>query len=83
MQNLRGRWAATGGKSVHWVLNVVFDDDHSRIRVGYSPENLAVVLHIALNLLPQHQGKQDLSLKAKRLRAGWDTACLLQILSAM
>jgi hypothetical protein len=65
------------------VLNVVFDEDRSRIRAGYAAGNLVVVRHIALNLLPQHQGKKGLSLNAMRLRAGWASVFLLQILSAI
>ena len=44
---------ATGGieNSVHWVLDIAFREDESRIRKGSAPENFAAIRHIALNLL--------------------------------
>jgi len=67
---------------VHWVLDVTFHEDQSWIRAGHAAENFAVLRHIALNLLRQQQTKR-LSIKTKRLKAGWDTAFLLQILLAI
>ncbi len=67
---------------VHWVLDVTFHEDQSRIRAGHAAENFAVLRHIALNLLRQQQTKR-LSIKTKRLKAGWDTAFLLQVLQAI
>jgi predicted transposase YbfD/YdcC len=59
---------------LHWVLDVVFKDDLSRLRTGYGPENMAVVRHMAANLL--RQAKPTVSLKNRRKRAGWNTAYL-------
>jgi predicted transposase YbfD/YdcC len=66
---------------VHWVLDVVFGEDDSRIRKGQAPQNFAVIRHIALNLLRQETTLQR-GIKAKRLRAGWDPDYLLKILGA-
>ena len=63
---------------VHWVLDVVFHEDASRIRKGYAPQNMAVVRHMALNLLRQEPSKG--SLKAKRFRAALDGAYLARVL---
>jgi hypothetical protein len=52
------------------VLDVVFHDDLARLRTGHGPENMAVVKHMALNLL-NVAAKTD-SLKTRRKRAGWD-----------
>ena len=74
---VRNHWGIEN--RVHWLLDVVFREDDSRIRAGHAAENVAVLRHIALNLL-RHQEAPRLSLKAKRLRAGWDTDFLLQVL---
>jgi predicted transposase YbfD/YdcC len=65
---------------VHWVLDVVFGEDDSRIRQGQAPQNFAVIRQIALNLLRQETTLQR-GIKAKRLRAGWDHDYLLKILT--
>ncbi len=65
---------------VHWVLDVSFREDESRVRTGNAPENLAIVRHMALNLLRQDRTSKA-SIKAKRKLAGWDNDYLLSILS--
>ena len=55
---------------LHWVLDVVFRDDLSRLRTGHAPANMAVVKHMALNLL--RQAKPTTSLKNRRKLAGWN-----------
>ena len=63
----------TGGveNSLHWVLDVAFNEDQSRARVGHAAENLAIVRRFALNLLRQAKGSK-LGVKNKRLRAAYD-----------
>ena len=61
------------------LLDVDFNEDNSRIRKDNAPENLAIIRHIALNLLKQDKS-QKCSLKGKRNKAGWDDDYLLQIL---
>ena len=70
----RGHWSIEN--SLHWVLDISFREDDSRVRVGSAPENLAVIRHMALNLL-----KQDTTIKGKRKRAGWDNDYLLAVIS--
>jgi predicted transposase YbfD/YdcC len=64
--------------TLHWVLDVTFREDASRVRAGHGAENLAAVRRLALSLLKQDDSKG--SLKAKRLRAGWNDDFLLKIL---
>lgn len=67
--------------SLHWVLDVAFDEDGSRARLKNAQASWVALRHLAVNLL-----KRDKSLKvgleAKRLRAGWDPAYLLKLLSS-
>ncbi|NJN53419.1 MAG: transposase [Anaerolineae bacterium] len=64
--------------NVHWVLDVVFDEDASRVRVGHAQQNLATMRRIAINMLNQEQSRKD-SLKGKRQLAGWDESFLERI----
>jgi predicted transposase YbfD/YdcC len=84
---VRSHWGIEN--QVHWVLDVTFHEDASRIRAGHAAENVAVLRHIALNLLRQttttsalRSPRSPRSLKAKRLKAAWDTDYLLHILAA-
>jgi predicted transposase YbfD/YdcC len=74
---IRGHWSIEN--QLHWVLDVTFGEDNSRIRKDNAPENLAVIRHIALNLLKQDKNSKC-SLKGKRNKAGWDDDYLLQLL---
>jgi predicted transposase YbfD/YdcC len=62
---VRGHWGIEN--SLHWVLDVTFQEDDSRLRSGYGAENFAVIRHIALNLLKREPSKG--SLKRKRYKA--------------
>jgi predicted transposase YbfD/YdcC len=62
---VRGHWGIEN--SLHWVLDVTFREDDSRLRSGYGAENFAVIRHIALNLLKREPSKG--SLKRKRYKA--------------
>lgn len=77
---VRTHW--TIENQLHWVLDVAFREDDSRVRRGYAAENLAVLRHIALNLLKRERTSK-LSIQNKRLRAAWDNDYLLQILSLL
>lgn len=68
------------GEPLHWVLDVGFNEDDSRIRKDNALENLAIIRHIALNLLKQDKNEKE-SIRSKRNRAGWDNDYLLDILS--
>ena len=83
-QAVRGHWAsehASGGieNSLHWVLDVGFNEDQSRLRKGFGAKNMAVVRHFALNLVRSAKDKK--SIKLRRKAAGWTPDYLEQPLS--
>lgn len=65
---VRSHWSIEN--ELHWVLDIAFREDESRIRKDHGPENFAVLRHIALNLVKQEK-TQKASVKGKRLKAGW------------
>jgi predicted transposase YbfD/YdcC len=73
----RRHW--TVENNLHWVLDVIFREDDSRIRKDHSSQNMAVLRHIALNILKQDTSKG--SLKQKRYRAALDDTFLLKLLA--
>jgi hypothetical protein len=64
----------------HWILDVVFDEDDSRVRAGNAPENLALVRKLTHNLL-QPEKTLKRGIQTKRLKAGWDRSYPLKILN--
>jgi predicted transposase YbfD/YdcC len=66
---------------LHWVLDLAFREDESRVRKGNGPQNFAVLRHIALNLL-RREDTAKISIRAKRKKAGWDNDYLLKVLTA-
>ena len=68
--------------SLHWVLDIAFREDDSRVRKGHGAQNLATLRHIALNLLKQEKTSK-VGIKNKRLKAGWSEQYLLRILAGL
>jgi predicted transposase YbfD/YdcC len=68
--------------SLHWVLDIAFREDESRVRKGHGAQNLAILRHIALNLLKQEKTSK-IGIKNKRLKAGWSEQYLLRILAGL
>jgi predicted transposase YbfD/YdcC len=79
MSAIRGHWKIEN--QVHWVLDVVFREDHCRLRKGNAAQNFAIIRHIALSLL-QKEKSANVGVKAKRLKAALDTNYLLKVLGA-
>jgi len=73
---VRGHWGIEN--SLHWVLDVSFGEDESRIRKDNSPFIMAVIRHIAVNLIQAVKKKRD-SVAGIRKSAGWDDALLRKI----
>lgn len=75
-QHVRAHWGIEN--RVHWVLDVTFQEDASRIRTDHAPQNMAVLRHITLNLLRQEPSRG--SLKTKRFRCALSEDYLAQVL---
>ena len=77
---VRSHWGIEN--SVHWVLDVAFGEDGSRIRARYAAENFATLRHIALNALRHHPTRtKGSSIRTRRLVAGWDKEYLRRLLT--
>ena len=77
-QAVRQHWGVEN--ALHWVLDVSFREDDCRIRQGHGAQNMAVLRHMALNLLRREAGHKR-GIKARRKRAGWDRDYLFQVLT--
>lgn len=66
--------------SLHWVLDVAFREDDSRVRVGNAAENLSVLRRMALNML-KSESSAKVGVAAKRKKAGWDEDYLIRVLT--
>jgi predicted transposase YbfD/YdcC len=76
---VRGHWDIENG--LHWVLDVVFREDRSRIREENAGANMAMIRRVAVSLLRRAPGKG--SGVTKRLKAGWDEDYMLQVLQGI
>ena len=74
---VRSHWGVEN--RLHWRLDVVMNEDQDRNRLGNGPENLAVLRHMAMNVMQKDATKG--SLRGKIKRAGWDDAYLARLLA--
>jgi predicted transposase YbfD/YdcC len=74
---IRGHWGIENG--CHWVLDVAFREDHSRLRTDHAPANMACVRRMAQAMLNKAKGARG-GTKTKRLTAAWDTDFLERVL---
>jgi len=79
LRAVRKHWSIEN--KLHWILDVALNEDHSRVRKNQAPENLAVLRHIALNLLKQEKTAKG-GIHAKQLQAGWKEDYLLKVLAS-
>jgi len=76
-QAVRGHWGIEN--SLHWVLDVTFDEDQSRTRNRHMANNLSWLRRFAISLLKQHPSKH--SIKGKKEIAGWNNDFLMEVLA--
>jgi predicted transposase YbfD/YdcC len=79
LETIRSHWSIEN--RLHWQLDVVLQEDANRARKDNSPENLAILRRIVLNIARCHPARLPMSQKIKR--AGWDEAFLIELLSHM
>jgi len=75
----RAHWSIEN--SLHWVLDMTFDEDRARSRKDNAPENLAILRKLALNLLKR--ARPDISVRRRRKRSGWSNNFARSILGQM
>ena len=75
---IRGHWAIEN--SLHWVLDVTFNEDAARSRTGHGPNNMAIVRHFAINMVRSHNDKR--SIKLRRNKAARNPQYMAQIIAA-
>lgn len=76
---VRDHWGIEN--SLHWILDISFREDESRLRKDHGPENMALLRRLAASLLQQEDSAQ-VGVACKRKQAGWDNDYLLDILGA-
>ena len=76
---VRSHWSIEN--NLHWTLDVVFNEDRSRIRKDSGPENFAILRKLALNIIRAHPDTASMRQKVKR--AGWNDAFLISLLAHM
>ena len=74
---VRSHWSVEN--NLHWVLDVAFDEDRSRVRKDNAPQNMAMLRHVALNLLKADKSTK-VGIKTRRKMAGWSNEYLAHLL---
>lgn len=73
---VRAHWGIEN--RLHWVLDMTFREDESRIRKDNAPHNASILKHMALNMLKKAPSRR--SIRLKRKSAGWDNEFLQSVL---
>lgn len=78
-QVVRAHWGIEN--QLHWILDVVFDEDSARTRKDYGPENFAVIRRLAQNILRMHPSNTSISSKMRR--AMWSKDFFFELFTHM
>ena len=76
-QAIRSHWAVEN--ALHWVLDVTFREDDSRVRDRTAARNLALLRKSALNIVGRDRTSKA-SVRARRKKAAWNDSYMLQLL---
>jgi predicted transposase YbfD/YdcC len=76
---VRAHWGIEN--QLHWILDVVFEEDAARTRKDYAPENLAVIRRLAHNILRMHASDDSISRKMRR--ALWSKEFFFELFAHM
>ena len=79
-RSVRAHWRIEN--SLHWVLDIAFREDESRIRAGNAAENMNIVRHIGINLLKQEKSCK-MGIASKRKKCGYDMDYLYKVLTIL
>jgi predicted transposase YbfD/YdcC len=77
---VRAHWSVEN--NLHWTIDMAFREDESRIRTDHAPANMAVLRHIALNIIRQDKDRK-IGVKASRLKAARSTVYLTKLLGGI
>jgi predicted transposase YbfD/YdcC len=75
--HVRGHWGIEN--SLHWVLDMTFREDESRVRARHLADNLSWIRRLALTLFKQHPSRDSIAMK--RRKAGWNVNFLMEVLT--
>ena len=78
--SVRAHWGIEN--NLHWTIDMAFREDDSRIRTDNAPANMAVLRHIALNLIRGDKTRK-VGIKASAKKAGWDVRYLERLLGGL
>lgn len=79
-ESVRAHWGIENG--LHWVLDIAFREDESRIRAGNAAENMNIARHIGINLLKQEKSCR-MGTASKRKKCSYDMEYLLKVLAGL
>ena len=78
LESARSHWGIEN--TMHWVLDMGYREDESRVRKGNGAENLSILRRMAMNLHKRDTGVK-VGIEARRKKAGWDDDYLLLVLA--